>query len=275
MIAEEIMRKSYAKIDKNETISKLIGLLIRTNERQAIVLDKKKYIGVSSRDFLLKTKIDPAEMKISRIIDKTPKLNGKEDITETARLLYTSNTSVLPVIEKNLVIGAVFAVDIVNQLKNMPEKKIKAGEIMKSKLISINEKDRIGKAFEIMFEQRISRMPIVDSKGNISGIISFEDIMANYQLNLLRKTETRAGGKEGVITNRMVSSERVDMHGFPVESIGSKDSITCSKKDSVSKIIDDINEYHISSVIVAEDNKPVGIITARDLLKLFLKGISY
>ena len=50
-----------------------------------------------------------------------------------------------------------------------------------------------------------------------------------------------------------------------------KDFLRIDKSESVSKLIDKMNEYDISSLVIVKDKKPIGIITLRDLLKLFMK----
>ena len=59
MLAKELIKEDYVKIDKDKPISELIGLLRLTNQKAALVFDKKKFIGVSTKDLLLKTRLNP------------------------------------------------------------------------------------------------------------------------------------------------------------------------------------------------------------------------
>lgn len=65
-----------------------------------------------------------------------------------------------------------------------------------------------------------------------------------------------------------------------VRDVMTPDIITVKTTDTVSAAIERMTTYDIGSVIVTEDNKPVGILTERDILKrvcpehLCIKGIT-
>ncbi len=269
MIAKDILTTNYAKIDKNAAISELIGELIRKKQKAAVVFDKKKYVGITTKRLLLKTKFDPAELKVNKVIEKVPTLTGKEDLTEVARLLYTADAPCLPVIEKGQIIGIVKSIDVVNNLPQ-EEKNKKVNEIMTLEPIIIKENDRTGKAIEIMRENKVSRIPIVDDKGDILNITSITDFLEKHHIMLQGKSEqgVKSTGAEG---STGFSGEHKDMHAFPIKNITSPITITGKENDSVSNVINTMNEFEISSLVIVKENKPIGIITIRDLLKLFIK----
>jgi CBS domain-containing protein len=269
MIAKDIITTDYAKIDKNAAISELIGELIRTKQKAAVVFDKNKYIGITTKRLLLKTKIDPAKLKVNKVIEKVPTLTGKEDLTEAARLLYTADAPILPIIEKGQVIGIIKSIDVINNLPQ-EEKNKKVNQIMTLTPITIKENDRTGKAIEIMRENKVSRIPIVDDKGDLLSITSITDFIEKHHIMLQGKAEqgvksTGAAGSTGF------SGEHKDMHAFPIKNITSPITITGKESDSVSNVINTMNEFNISSLVIVKENKPVGIVTIRDLLKLFIK----
>ncbi len=274
MIAKDLLTTNYIKIDKNASISELIGDLIRTKHKAAVVFDKKKYVGITTKRLLLKTKFDPAKWKVAKVTEQVPILTGKEDITEVARLLYTADAPILPVIEKGEVIGVVRSIDVTHQLKDMPEernKKIK--EIMTFEPINVNENDRTGKAIEIMRENKVSRIPIVDDKGELLNITSVTDVLEQYHVKEQGSSErgSRDTANPFFKQGKGFDGDRVDLHSYPVKNLTSPITITGDENDSVSKVIDEMNKYEISSLVIVKDKKPIGIVTIRDLLKLFMK----
>ena len=273
MVKKELIKKRFLTIDKNESVSKLIGDFIRTGQKTALVYDKKRYIGVSDKNLLLRTKLNPAQMKISKCIKKVPALTGKEDNAEVARLLFTAETRLLPVIDKGKVVGVIRTIDLINELGKEDLRK-KISEVMTIQPIVIGENDRVGKAIEIMKEEKVSRIPIVDKKRELLGITSFTDVLSQYLVRQQGKGETRGRGgltRKGSSTIRSYEAEKMDLHAYPIKNLTSNTIITASPDDKVSKIIDLMNKYNISSIVLVEGRSPVGIITARDLLKLFLK----
>ena len=274
MITKELMKKEYISINKNESVSRLIGQLKKLKQRAAVVFDKKKYIGVTSRKLLLRTKFDPAELKIStKMIKKVPVLSGEEDIEETARLLYTADSFILPVMQKNTVMGIIDSIDIVNQLKEKPDADRKIKEIMTPEPILIKEDGTVGEAIAIMWEKKISRIPVVDNKGKMVNIASIADILEKYYLQLQHVAEQ---GKK--ISAKTVKTGAVDIGGkerdfntYPILNMTGNITVTGKEDDTVSDVLDKMNEFDISSLVIVRDNEPVGIVTIRDLLKLFMK----
>lgn len=273
MVDGRLICTKFIQIDKSATISELIGRFIKNKEHSAIVFDGKNYAGVSDWDLLIKTKLNPQQMKVARIIKKVPVLTGKEDVKEIARLLYTAGTHILPVIIKKKLVGVVKTNDIVNELKLTDYGNNKAEDIMISDPMTIKENDRMGKAIEIMKESRINRLPVVDERGNLSAIASFSDILSNFILGLQAKSDTKGRGtmtQRGPRTIRAFK-DKDDLDAYPIKNLASLDIISASKNDKISNIISLMVKKSISSIVIVENKRPIGIITQRDLLKLFLK----
>jgi len=121
-------------------------------------------------------------------------------LSEAARFIFGHNHKGLPVIEgpRKKLVGFVTEQDITSQLfpsvqelmedfvhekdfeamekrvKNVLTKKVK--DVMSKKVISIHVDEPLLKAESIMKINDISRLPVVDSKGNLIGIISKGDI---------------------------------------------------------------------------------------------------
>lgn len=121
-------------------------------------------------------------------------------LSEAARFIFGHNHKGLPVIEgpRKKLVGFVTEQDITSQLfpsvqelmedfvhekdfeamekrvKGVLTKKVK--DVMSKKVISIHVDEPLLKAESIMKINDISRLPVVDSKGNLIGIISKGDI---------------------------------------------------------------------------------------------------
>jgi len=273
MIAKDLMTTNYLKIDESATVSELIGHLVRKKQRAAVVFSGKNYVGITSRRFLIRTKLDPAVLRVSHVVEKVPKLNGTEDISEVARLLYAADSFILPVVEKKIVVGIVDIIDVVNQLKSMPESSKKIKDIMTLEPIVINEDSGLGDAITVMQNKKVSRIPIVDKKGRLVNITSIADILEQFYLRLQHKAEQ---GKRNLGTNIKSGVDNIggkerDFNLYPISNLTSTISVTGQENETVSDVLDKMNEFSISSLVIVRNKEPVGIITVRDFLKLFMK----
>ncbi|MBD3249328.1 CBS domain-containing protein [Candidatus Woesearchaeota archaeon] len=278
MKADELKKEVFVGLDRSASISELIGGLKAMHDKNAVVFDSGKYIGVTSRRFLLKSKLDPSESKVYKVVKHVPVLKGDEDIKEVARLMFAADVHILPLIKDEKVVGVVDMGDVIRQLKNTEDGNKHVTDIMTPEPIVLYEDDRLGKAVQVMRENGVDRLPIVDDNGKLMSIITFTDLVEKY---ILKHGNSDSGEREGVSgksgnSSKAFDGQKTDMIGMPVKAFESQVIVTASKLDVVDTIIDKMDKYDISSVVLVEDDKPIGIVTTRDLLKLFLKDeISY
>lgn len=272
MKSKEVMSRNYVKADMKDSLSKLLGKLKLKKEKSALIFDGKKYKGIFSKHRMIKSKLDPVKLNAGKMLKHVPSLNGDEDLKETARLLLTANCPMLPVVEKGKVLGVVKAVDVVDNL-DAKNKKKKVMDVATTELIVVHENDRTGKAIELMDEYAIDRLPIVDDKGELLNIVSLTDMMEHYFIMLQSKTETRGRGAltmTGPRTIRAFRSKRPDLRGFPIKNFATPVIITATENETIGNVIREMKKFKIGSMVIVRGKKAVGIITVRDLLKLFL-----
>jgi len=120
-----------------------------------------------------------------------------ESIMHVANILSEKNISGLPVVDKeNKVIGIITQADILSVVgmrkehtfkdllrhmlgEPLPERKIGdiVADIMASPVITIKPQANIAEVAQIMDERRIRRLPVVDDRNRLAGIISRADIL--------------------------------------------------------------------------------------------------
>ncbi|MBW2995920.1 CBS domain-containing protein [Candidatus Woesearchaeota archaeon] len=275
MVEKHLIKKGYVAVDKKDSVSKLIGQLDLHNAKAALVFDKKKFLGVADTHLLVRTKLDPTEMKIAKIVKPVPPLTGKESIEETVRLMFTAETRILPVIQNSMVIGIVASKDLIQELNKTKFANDKITKIMSLTPITVHENERIGKAIYIMKEKNISRIPIVDEKGEIINIACLKDFLDKFILRQQSKTDRRGRGTLTQFGPRTIRAFKDKTHydAYSVNNIATSVMITASPDDTLSRVLDKMERFDISSIVVVEGKKPVGIVTTRDLLRLFLKDL--
>ena len=275
MVDDELIKKRYLAVDKSDSVSRLIGQLRLHDAKAALVFDRKRFLGVADTHLLVRTKLDPARMRVGKIVKRVPTLHGEESIEETARLLFTAEVRCLPVIENGMVTGVVRSMDLIKELQKTDDATRALSEIMTLKPITVEEDDVVGTAISIMRENHISRVPIVDENGNLVNIAALTDLLMEFILFQQSKTERRGRGtltQFGPRTIRAFRQDKTDYNRFPIKNISTSFMITAAPGDSLGRTINKMERFDISSIVVVEGKKPVGIVTTRDMLKLFLKN---
>jgi len=272
MVNKHLIKKRYISVDSSDSISKLIGKLKQNNAKTALIFDHKKFKGIADTHKLIRTKIDPTEVKVKKIIKHIPTLNGEESLKETVRLMYTGETRILPVIKEEQVIGIIHSQDIIQELAKTKQSKKKIKEVMTLEPTTIKQDNSVGEAISIMKEKNISRIPIVDEQNNLINIAALTDFMYKFTLRQQSKTERKARESPAKRT-KSFKAQKTDLNKFPVKNIATPILVTASPDDTLERVIGKMERFDISSIVVKEDKKAVGIITTRDLLRLFLEDL--
>jgi len=110
-----------------------------------------------------------------------------QPIREVCKMMYQNKNGSMLILKKNTIdnnsddkkpIGIVTERDIVRLMgsSDVSLDNISVGELMSSPLITINPNNSIKDAIEIMQQKDIRRLPVVDNKGKMVGIITDKDV---------------------------------------------------------------------------------------------------
>ena len=127
-------------------------------------------------------------------------------------------------------------------------------DIMSSPVISIKDKETVGKAMELMKSHKIRHLPVIDSCNKLIGIIAERDILKvfprkknldKFQFNLLSRT--------------------------PVTQIMSTDLLIVSSEETVESATSMMEKRDVGCIPVVDGCKLVGLISEVDIFNTFVK----
>mgnify|MGYP005847264293 CR=1 FL=1 len=279
LAAKDLLSKDYISIDVNSTVAKLFGAFKKAKVSWALIFEGKKFVGIISKDWLLTIRFDPDAMRIKNALKhrakvktppQVPKLSLSTPLPKICHFLYTSNMHALPVFEKNKLVGVVKASDVLKALAD-EFKGIAAKEFAKIPAITIDQKERIAKAIRIMFRSGIDRLPVVDDSGKLVGILTMHDLIERFYahqqmckgVRISTAASHRSYPKSGPI------GEKTEFGQIEVCSIISPWPMTyeATKETKIEKIIEMMRAKGVCSIILVEEEKPIGILCMRDILK--------
>jgi CBS domain-containing protein len=121
-------------------------------------------------------------------------------VAEAARLMRYSHVGDVIVVDeldgRPIPCGIVTDRDMVVSVvaKGLNPEMISVGEIMASELAVGKEHDDVARSIDVMREKGIRRLPIVDSRGDLVGIVSIDDLFAFLAMELANLA--RVSGRE-------------------------------------------------------------------------------
>ncbi|WP_321504178.1 IMP dehydrogenase [uncultured Methanoregula sp.] len=156
-----------------------------TEATMAITLAREGGIGVIHRNM-------PAERSLQEVtfVKQSEELIEREvlyvestaTVSDAERIMNQYSIGGVPVIDKGKIIGIVSRRDVRAIVQKRGDEKITA--IMTKKPIVADEDITAEKALEIMYTNKVERLPVVDKKGKLVGIITMQDILEKRQYPL-------------------------------------------------------------------------------------------
>jgi len=255
--AKDVMSERLIICQKSERVSEVLGRMKKMDIHELPVVEGGKLLGMVSYDIFIKRKSLPLSALVENIMVMPPKVDVNTSITKVAEVMLTNNFRAVPVTAAGEVAGIIAREDIVSRLVDFEQlEQISVKDVMTPDPITIMEDEHLEKARAIMRDLDVRALPVVDAEGRLTGVLGIKDIMAYY-------TQERAQRKPAEINTRTSPHLHIE-----VSSLMSQPAISMGLKGNLLDAVKKMASGHISSVIVVESRKPVGIVTQLDVLEL-------
>ena len=107
------------------------------------------------------------DVMTTSVVSVTP----RDTVDEAARLLTFHDISGLPVCEAERVVGVVSEADLIGKSGAT------VGDVMTSPATTVTETTGLEQVADKLTQQRIRRLPVVDAKGRLVGVVSRRDVL--------------------------------------------------------------------------------------------------
>ena len=171
----DIATSDYIEVDADERLSKVRSIFERKNPRGIIVTDDGDYAGVIGKRQLVQSHVED-DMKAESMMVNAPKVERTDDVREVARVLVEGGTKIAPVFEAGRLWGIVTTNEILDGVLEHLDA-LTVADIYTENVVTVAEDTRIGQAINLLREHGVSRLPVLDSDGYLSGILTTHDIV--------------------------------------------------------------------------------------------------
>ncbi|MGC8571802.1 MAG: CBS domain-containing protein [Candidatus Micrarchaeia archaeon] len=244
----------------------------------AIIVKKdNKYVGVVDSRALYKhiqdsLKIDKKE-SLENLLIRVPKITDATTIEDVAYYFYKARVKALPYIKNDKIRGILKRSTLLKILLSLKKfNELKVENTMTSPIITIEKDANILQAIKLMKTNRINRLIVVDNRGNIEGILTSYSLIKQFI-----KPEERLPEFKTKVFN---------LSNFKVKDFIEPNLITVNISTNLDEAVRKLIENDISSIVVVDKNKPVGILTELDAIvsmlsrstafrnKIFISGLN-
>ncbi|MFC5971997.1 CBS domain-containing protein [Halomarina salina] len=252
----DIAAEEFVEVDANQRLSKVRSIFEHENPKGVIVTDDGDYSGIITQQQLLQSHIED-DTKAAAMVKSAPKIERTADVREVARMLVEGDTKVAPVFEAGDLWGIVDADAILHAVIDNLDV-LTVDQIYTDNVVSIDEDTHIGRVINLLRENSVSRLPVVNEDGQLTGMVTTHDIVDVAVRNMDKATQgDRAGDIERILD-------------LPVYDEMSSPVITTDLEDSVKEAVELMFEHDVAGLVVTpeyDDSLVAGILTKTDVLR--------
>lgn len=256
VFAKNIYTKQFNMVQENETLSRCLEPFKKDIPPVLAVTDEKgKYVGVITRRYILRSRLDFATTKVKSLTQSAPRVTLDHPISKLAKLMIESGIRQLPIVEKEKIVGFVTDENVIQAAVTQKWGNTEISTIMTRAPHTIEANRSVGAVLSLLREYGISHMPVMDN-GKLVGIVSIQDILEDI---LQPQTSQTLGDVVG---------EKVHTLSIPAKGIMTSPVITVQPETSLKEAEKKMHDHHISCLAVVLNDKLVGIVTKLDFLEL-------
>ena len=248
----EIAVPEFVEVAPDDRLGQIQSLFERDAPRGVLVVGDEVEGVIDERD-LVRSRVEEGT-KASALATAAPTVDRDEDVREVARVLVEGGVKLAPVYEDDSLYGAVTADAILEAVLDSLDA-ITVGDISTEDPITVHEDARAGQAINRLREHGISRLPVLDDDGELSGIVTTHDIVDF----VVRDDERQGRNDRSGDIDRMLDIPVYDLVSAPV--------ITVTAEEDVETAVRQMLDENIAGLVVTDDAGVAGVVTKTDVLR--------
>jgi CBS domain-containing protein/ribosome-associated translation inhibitor RaiA len=252
----DIATTDHAEVNADQRLGKVRALFEEENPRGLIVTNDGEYAGVITQRSLMQSHVEDST-KANALMTSAPQVKRTSDVRDVARMLVEGNTKVAPVVEGDSLWGIITADAILEAVLEHLDALV-VSQIYTDDVITVAEDTRVGQAINLLREHGISRLPVENEAGYLTGVVTTHDLVDFVTRNMDQQTEGDRSGD----TDRMLDIPVYDLMNSPVETVARDESV----REAVTRMLD--SDYNGLVVTPPEDDRTIaGVLTKTDVLR--------
>ncbi|MEK6902696.1 MAG: CBS domain-containing protein [archaeon] len=264
--AKDLVSSAFVSVQVNDTLSKVLGALKQKDAKEAIVLDKTTLVGLISDSGLLRN-VNITKTKASTVMRTLPSVSPTDSFDRIVTLMRDADVRILPVLEKNKVVGVITAQSVLSALQSSDVfASVTAKDLATFHPRTIAETDTVSKAMSQMKEWNVRKLPVIDSKKKTVGVLRTESVAIDIVLGMDR--HERDGFRRGKNTNSMKKESAANIL---VRSMMDEDVPTVSSSEKGKKVLQYLSRDSNPTVLVT-NNGSFGLVSVQNVLDVFLNA---
>ncbi len=144
-----------------------------------------------------------------------------------------------------------------------------AKDIMTKEVIAVKSQDLVEDVIKILMEKNISGVPVVDDENHVIGIVTEGDLIYRSKKLKIPTFFSILDGYVFLESTKTIEKQLKKMVAYRVEDVMTTEVITVEDDQTVEEVATIMTKKNINRVPVIKDNRLVGIISRRDIIRSY------
>ncbi len=267
--AEEIMNENPVTVSSDKRLSQVKNLMEEEDIRAvAVVSEKGKLEGaIGYRDLIRQLQFNPSKTKLSKVMHQPPEFDTSDNLIEVCDLRINSGRKLLVNTEGGKLKGVIGDQEFLESFENTDEiADLKTANIASDELLTVFEEDSLEEARHRMLDNNVSRLPVKDSNGNLTGILKSTDMLKAMVPKEAPHSGGAAGDRKGNEVYISGGDEKESMNQVTVDQLMDRMVTTSDEFLTGEEAVELMQSQETTEIVYVDDKYPESILTVKDFI---------
>ncbi len=256
-------------IQNDANIARAKNKMEENNLRALTVVDSKNRVvgAIGYRDLIRHVQFNPNTTGLEKVMHQPPKFDKEDSLVDVAELRINSGRKMLVNTEKDKLKGVLGDEEFRDAfVGNKKFSQVTSMDLGPNEILTVFEDDSIEEARHKMLDNNISRLPVLDKDGNLTGIIKSTDLL---QIIVARERQASGGTSGDSLRETQIAggSEKDSMSDIDVNEIMDRTPLTIEGHVDSDEAIEKMHDRDAKEVVIVEGGYPKTILTIKDYIE--------
>ncbi|MFB6208290.1 MAG: CBS domain-containing protein [Candidatus Nanohaloarchaea archaeon] len=275
LTAGEVMEKEPITASTSESISQVKNTMEENGLRALPVVNNGKLKGVVGyRDLVRHIQFNPEQTKVEEVMHQPPEFEKDDSLVDIASLRINSGRKSMVLVEDGKLEGWICDAQLRDALENVEEvQDVSTRTLSPDELLTVFEEDSVEEARHTMLDNNVSRLPVLDENGNMTGMVRSTDML---KMLVPRESQSSGGtsGKSLKDTHIAGGGEKEQLSDITVSEIMDRAPPTHEGHIDGGEAIEEMINEGAVELLIMDRRYPEGIVTVKDFVE-FLDDLSF
>lgn len=255
ILVQDVYKEITESVSDTDSLASCLAKLKKLDlEAVSVRGSRGEYVGMISIRRLRRSRLNPATVSIRKIIEKPPRVQMRDSISEAARLMIESGAAQLPAHAGEQFRGIITRDGMLDHVMKGELGDTPVSTVMSKKPEVVAPDDTVAFVLNLFREHGFSHAPVVE-EGKPIGLVSIQDIIDLVYKNRKRTTK-------GEIVGERYGVMKIEAHG-----VMSSPVVEVDQQDSLRECLSKMKRKQVSCLVVTDGYELVGVVTKLDFLE--------